>query len=190
MSEHLPPRPSCGARIKPGSPAPQVLITQDVLAAAVERLARDITRDYQGRVPLIIGILKGAFMFLADLVRHLDIPVEIDLVRLASYGSETVSSGAVRIVHALEMPVEGRDVLIVDDIVDTGRSLDHFTRYLWEQKPRSVRICTLLNKPSRREVDIQVDYVGISIPNKFIVGYGIDFNEQYRNLCDICVVED
>jgi hypoxanthine phosphoribosyltransferase len=190
MTEPTSPQPSYDLRVKPGSKVPRVLITRDELAAAVSRLAHDITRDYQGKVPLVIGILKGSFMFLADLVRLLDIPVEIDLVRLASYGAGTVSSGKVRMLHDLQMSVENRDILIVDDIVDTGLSLSHFVRYIHERKPASVRVCALLDKPSRREIDIPVDYVGIAIPDKFIVGYGIDCNEEYRNLCDICVVED
>lgn len=190
MTDKTTPQPSSDRRVKPGSKIPKVLITRDELATAVNRLAQEITRDYQDKVPLIIGILKGSFVFLADLIRLLDIPVEIDLVRLASYGSGTISSGKVRMVHGTEASVGGREVLVVDDIVDTGLSLDHFVRYLRERKPDSVRICALLDKPSRRKVDIHVDYVGITIPDKFIVGYGIDCNEEYRNLRDICVVED
>jgi len=168
----------------------KVLIARDELAREVRRLAQEITRDYHGKNPLIIGILKGSFVFLADLIRLLDFPVEIDLVRLSSYGSATVSSGKVKMVHGLETSVRDRHVVIVDDIVDTGLSLSHFAAYIQQQKPDSLRICTLLDKPSRRQVNINVDYVGIAIPDKFVVGYGIDCNEEYRNLCDVCVVEE
>lgn len=168
----------------------KVLVARDELSRAVQRLAQEITRDYHGKTPLIIGILKGSFVFLADLIRRLDFPVEIDLVRLSSYGSATVSSGQVKMVHGLETSVRHRHVIIVDDIVDTGLSLSHFAAYIQQQNPDSLRICTLLDKPSRRQIKINVDYVGLAIPDKFVVGYGIDCNEEYRNLCDICVVEE
>lgn len=190
MTDDCPPPP---AGPPPAGSAPRrlrVLIDQQTLAREVRRLAQEITRDYRGRHPLIIGILKGSFVFLADLIRYLDFPVTIDLVRLSSYGSETVSSGQVKMLHGLEIPVHNRDVLIVDDIVDTGRSLSHFADYVRHRAPASLKICTLLDKPSRRQVDIHVDYVGIAIPDQFVVGYGIDCDEQYRNLCDICVVEE
>lgn len=169
---------------------PKVLIPREELVFEVKRLAKEIGNDYQGKNPLIVGVLKGSFVFLADLVRLIDTPVEIDFVRLSSYGSEKVSSGKVRIVHGLESPVKDRDVIIVDDIVDTGLSINHFVKYVKRRKPASVKTCTLLDKPSRRKVGINIDYVGITVPDKFVVGYGIDCNEKYRNLCDICVVEE
>lgn len=189
MTDQAASEPLSQLRGRSGSRKLHVLITKEQLAAAVGRLAAEITRDFAGKRPLIIGILKGSFVFLADLVRLVDLPVQIDLVRLASYGSGTESSGHVTMTQTVELPVRDRDVLIVDDIVDTGLSLDHFVRHLQQFRPQSVRICTLLDKPSRRQVAIQVDYVGISIPDKFVVGYGLDCNEEYRNLGDICVVE-
>jgi len=169
---------------------PKVLIPREELMYEVKRLAQKIGNDYKGKNPLIIGVLKGSFIFLADLIRLIDMPVEVDFVRLSSYGSGKVSSGKVRMVHGLGTPVEGRDVIIVDDIVDTGLSISHFVKYIKKRKPASVKTCALLDKPSRRKVKIDVDYVGITVPDKFVVGYGIDCNEEYRNLCDICVVEE
>jgi hypoxanthine phosphoribosyltransferase len=186
MTDECPPQPPAG----PGPKKLNVLITREALAREVRRLAQEITRDYDGKHPLIIGVLKGSFVFLADLIRLLDFPVEIDLVRLSSYGAATVSSGKVKMVHGLETSVRGRHVVIVDDIVDTGLSLSHFAAYIQQQQPDSLSICTLLDKPSRRQVAVQVDYIGLAIPDKFVVGYGIDCNEEYRNLCDICVVEE
>ncbi|MEA1959189.1 MAG: hypoxanthine phosphoribosyltransferase [Chloroflexota bacterium] len=178
------------SRPDPGFKKPKVLITKDEIALEVKRLAGEINRDYKGKRPLLLGILKGSFIFLADLVRSLDTPVEVDFVRLASYGSAKVSSGRVRMVHGLRSNVKGRDVILVDDIVDTGLALSYLVNYVKKRKPASVKLCALLNKPSRREIDIDIDYLGITIPDKFVVGYGLDCNEEYRHLPDICVVED
>lgn len=169
---------------------PKVLIPREELHFEVRRLAQEIINDYKDKNPLIIGVLKGSFIFLADLIRLIDMPVEVDFVRLSSYGSSKVSSGKVNIVHGLETSVKNRDVIVVDDIVDTGLSISHFVKYVKRRKPASVKTCALLDKPSRRKVKIDIDYVGITVPDKFVVGYGIDCNEEYRNLCDICVVED
>jgi hypoxanthine phosphoribosyltransferase len=190
MTDECPPQQPRGPGALPGAKKLKVLVAREELSREVQRLAHEITRDYVGKHPLIIGVLKGSFVFLADLIRLLDFPVEIDLVRLSSYGAATVSSGKVKMVHGLETSVRNRHVVIVDDIVDTGLSLSHFATYVQQQQPDSLRICTLLDKPSRRQVPIHVDYVGLAIPDKFVVGYGIDCNEEYRNLCDICVVEE
>jgi hypoxanthine phosphoribosyltransferase len=180
----------CIPQTKPLYNKPRVLIPREEIAFEVRRMAQEINEDYKEKKPLIIGILKGSFVFLADLIRFLDIPVEIDFVQLSSYGSSTVSSGKVKIVHNLKAAVAGRDVIIVDDIVDTGLSISHFIKYLKKHKPNSVKTCALLDKPSRRKADISVDYVGMTVPDKFVVGYGVDCNEEYRQLPDICVVED
>jgi len=175
---------------EPAYKKPRVLIPKEEIFFEVRRLAQEISNDYKGKNPLIIGILKGSFVFLADLIRFLDIQAEIDFVRLSSYGSAKVSSGKVKMVHGLEASVEGRDVIVVDDIVDTGLSISHFIKYVKKRKPASVKTCALLDKPSRRKVEIAIDYVGITIPDRFVVGYGIDCNEEYRHLPDICIVEE
>jgi len=180
----------CITKSKLAYKKPKVLIPREEIFFEVRRLAQEINADYKETTPLIIGILKGSFVFLADLIRFLEIPAEIDFVQLSSYGSSTVSSGKVKIVHNLKASVEGRDVIIVDDIVDTGLSISHLIKYVKKRKPASVKTCALLDKPSRRKVDISVDYVGITVPDKFVVGYGIDYNERYRQLPDICIVED
>ena len=185
LMEPIPDTPQPETRIRP-----KVLIPREELMYEVKRLAQEIGNDYKGKNPLIIGVLKGSFIFLADLIRLIDMPVEVDFVRLSSYGSGKVSSGKVKMVHLLETPIKDRDVLIVDDIVDTGLSISHLVKYLKRRKPSSVKTCALLDKPSRRKVKIDIDYVGITVPDKFVVGYGIDCNEEYRNLCDICVVEE
>lgn len=169
---------------------PKVLITRQEISLEVMRLAKEINKDYRGKRPLLLGILKGSFVFLADIARHLDVPVEIDFVRLSSYGSQKVSSGKVRMVHGLRSPVAGRDIIVIDDIVDTGVAVSHLMKYLRRRSPASVKLCALLDKPSRRETAVEIDYLGITIPDKFVVGYGLDCNEEYRHLPDICVVED
>ena len=160
------------------------------IATEVERLAAEIDRDYQGRELLLIGVLKGSLLFLADLMRHLRAPVRIDFVRLASYGSEAHSSGLVELRKDLEMPVGGRDVLIVEDIVDSGHTLEFLYTRLQLRKPRSLRICTLIDKRRRREVPIEADYVGFSLEDGFLVGYGLDYDELYRNLPGIYLLRD
>jgi hypoxanthine phosphoribosyltransferase len=180
----------CSPETEPAYNKPKVLIPREEIFFEVRRLAQEINNDYKGKNPLIIGILKGSFVFLADLIRLLDIQAELDFVRLSSYGSAKVSSGKVKMVHGLQASVAGRDVIVVDDVVDTGLSISHFVKYVKKRKPASVKTCTLLDKPSRRKVEIFIDYVGITIPDKFVVGYGIDCNEKYRHLADICVVEE
>jgi len=169
---------------------PKLLISREEVAKAVARLAGEIDRDYRGKHPLLIGILKGSFVFMADLVRQLDLPLEVDFVKLHSYGAGKETSGKVRIVQGLRTLVKARDVLVVEDIVDTGVTISFLLDYLKKKKPASLKLCALLDKPSRRRVPVSIDYLGFTVPDKFIVGYGIDFSEQFRYLPDVCFVED
>jgi len=171
------------------SSQPKVLITQDEIRQAVAKLASEIRRDYQGKQPLLIGILKGSFVFMADLVRELGLPVEVDFVKLSSYGSGKETSGKVKVVQSLKAPIKDRDVLVVEDIVDTGLTVSFLMNYLRKKKPASLKLCALTDKPSRHEVPVAIDYLGFTVPNKFIVGYGIDWNEQFRYLKDICYMD-
>ena len=171
------------------SPKLKKLIKSQEIDSAVQRLASELSRDYRGKNPLLIGILKGSFIFMADLVRRLDMPLEVDFVRLSSYGSGTESSGRIKILGRLNKPVEGRHVIVVEDIIDTGLTTAYFLRYIKRHKPASAALCALTEKPSRRRVDVKIGYLGFTVPNKFIVGYGIDYNEKYRNLPDICCIE-
>lgn len=171
------------------SSQPRVLIPQDKIRQAVAKLAAEIRRDYQGKQPLLIGILKGSFVFMADLVRELGLPVEVDFVKLSSYGSGTETSGKVKVVQGLKTPIKGRDVLVVEDIVDTGLTVSFLMDYLRKKKPASLRLCALTDKPSRHEVPVTIDYLGFTVPDKFIVGYGIDWNEKFRHLRDICCID-
>lgn len=169
----------------------KVLIPEDALQARIVELAGEINAAYTDEDrPLLVCVLKGAFMFLADLTRHLEIRHEIDFMETSSYGAGTVSSGVVRILLDLERNIEGRHVLIVEDIIDTGRTLDYITRNLRTRNPASLRICTLLSKPARRVIDIPIDFVGFEIPDEFVVGYGLDYAEIYRNLPFIGVLEE
>jgi hypoxanthine phosphoribosyltransferase len=163
----------------------KILYPRQEIEAAVTRLAAEITREYQARNPLILGVLKGSFVFMSDLVRRLEFPLETDFVLLSSYGRGTHSSGKIKIAQDLKTPVKGRDVLVVEDIVDTGNSLAFLTEYMHKKNPESLRFCCLLDKPSRRQAPVTVDYRGFVVPDKFVVGYGMDYAEQYRNLPDI-----
>ncbi len=165
-----------------------LLIPADEIASIVRKLGEQISQDYSGKELILVCILKGAFMFLSDLIRHLRIPIKIDFVRLASYGSGMTTSGWIEITKDIEIPIEGKDVLIIEDIVDSGRTLQFLKERLELSRPRSVKICTLLDKKARREVKIDADYVGKEVENVFVVGYGIDFNESYRNLSEIYYV--
>jgi hypoxanthine phosphoribosyltransferase len=171
------------------SPQPRALIPQDKIRQAVAKLAAEIRQDYQGKQPLLIGILKGSFVFMADLVRELGLPVEVDFVKLSSYGSGKETSGKVKVVQGLKTPIKGRDVLVVEDIVDTGLTISFLMDYLRNKKPASLRLCALTDKPSRHEVPVTIDYLGFTVPDKFIVGYGIDWNEKFRHLRDICCID-
>jgi len=169
----------------------KVLYSRQEIEAAVTRLAAEITRDYRERNPLVVGVLKGCFVFMSDLVRRLEFPLETDFVQLSSYGRGTDSSGKIKIALDLKTPVSDRDVLVVEDIVDTGNSLAFLTEYLQQKsKPASIKFCCLLDKPSRRQVPVPVDYRGFVVPDKFVVGYGMDYAEQYRNLQDICMLSE
>lgn len=169
---------------------PVVLITKEEIHREVFRLAQEISIDYQGKNPLLLGILKGSFVFMADLVRLLEIPVEIEFVTLSSYGSAKVNSGKIKFVKGVRSPMKGRDILIIEDIVDSGLSISHLLGYLNKKKPASVKLCALLDKPARRKIAVPIDYLGITLPDRFVVGYGLDLDEKFRNLPDICTVED
>lgn len=171
------------------SQQPKVLITHDQIKQAITKLAAEIRRDYQEKPPLLLGILKGSFVFMADLVRELGLPVEVDFVKVSSYGAGMETSGKVRIMHGPKTKVKGKDVLIVEDIVDTGLTISSLINYLQKKGPASIRLCTLTDKPSRHEVPVTIDYLGFTVPNKFIVGYGIDWNEKFRYLPDICFID-
>jgi hypoxanthine phosphoribosyltransferase len=172
------------------SPQLKILISHEEIAEAVDRLAREIERDYQGKQPLLIGVLKGSFVFMADLIRQIDLPLELDFIRLASYGAGRESSGKVEVVQWPQMPISNRNVLVIEDIVDTGTTISFLLSYLKKKKPASLKLCALTDKPSRRRVPVPVDYLGLTVPDKFIVGYGLDCAEKYRNLPDICVQGD
>jgi hypoxanthine phosphoribosyltransferase len=160
----------------------EILVQADELQHRIKEMAAEVSRDYKDKDLLLIGVLKGAVFFLADLMRHLDIPCEVDFMAVASYGSSTDSSGVVRILKDLDAPLEGRDVLIVEDIVDSGLTLQYLMRTLEARGPRSLEVCALLTKPERRKVDMPARYVGFEIPDKFAIGYGLDYAERYRNL--------
>jgi len=170
-------------------PSMKLLYPRAEIADQVRRLAEEISGDYSDREILLIGVLKGSFLFFADLVRAITSPTVIDFVRLASYGSETQSSGIVEMRKDLELPITGRDVIIVEDIIDSGLTLETLYHMLQLRGPRSLKICTLIDKRARREASIEADYVGISMDDGFIVGYGLDYDERYRNLPDIYLVE-
>ena len=168
----------------------KILISENTIQERVAELGRQISRDYDGRIPFLVAVLKGAYVFLADLCRNLDVPHEVHFMAISSYGGRaTQSSGVVRILMDLPASPEGREVLIVEDIVDSGRTLDYILRNLRTRNPADVRVCTLLSKPSRREIEVPLDYVGFEIPDEFVLGYGLDFDEHYRNLPFIGVLK-
>ncbi|PDH56200.1 MAG: hypoxanthine phosphoribosyltransferase [SAR116 cluster bacterium MED-G06] len=166
-----------------------ILITETEIAARTTQLARLISEHYTDTKQLVVvGLLRGSFVFIADLVRRLDLPVEVDFMTVSSYGNSMESSRQVRIIQDLETPIKGRDVLIVEDIIDTGHTLSQVYDILETREPHSLRVCALLNKPSRREVEVDIDWVGFDIPDEFVIGYGIDFAQQGRNLPHIGIV--
>lgn len=167
-----------------------VLFSQAQIETRVRELARDISRDYEGRELIVIGVLKGAFIFMADLIRCLRVPCVIDFARLASYGAGSSSAGKVVLTKDIETSIRGRDVLIVEDIVDTGITLSYLMNWFRERDPRSLRVCALLDKRARRKVVFEADYVGFAIDDGFVVGYGLDFNEKARFLPDIYVIQE
>jgi hypoxanthine phosphoribosyltransferase len=175
----------------PGDPAiGEILVEPDDLSARVRELGAEVSRDYEGRDLLLVGVLKGAVFFLSDLMRHITGPCEVDFMAVASYGSSTDSSGVVRILKDLDIPIEGREVLIVEDIVDSGLTLSYLLRTLNARNPASLEVCALLTKPERRKVDLPIRYVGFEIPNRFAIGYGLDHAERYRNLPFVAVLAD
>ncbi|NLM12595.1 MAG: hypoxanthine phosphoribosyltransferase [Epulopiscium sp.] len=160
----------------------EILFTEEEIAEKVKELGQQISKDYHGEDLTVVGILKGSNIFMGDLIRKIDIPLSIDFMVVSSYGQSTESSGVVKVLKDLEYSIEGKNILIVEDIIDTGLTLDYLKENLLRRKPKSLKICTLLDKPTRRKVDLKVDYIGFEIPDAFIVGYGIDYAEKYRNL--------
>src|SRR5215210_5457536 len=167
-----------------------ILVQGDELAHRVRELADEISRDYVGRDLFLVGVLKGAVFFLSDLMRQLETPCEVDFMAVSSYGSSTDSSGVVRILKDLDAPIEGREVLIVEDIVDSGLTLSYLLRTLRARNPASLEVCALLTKPERRKVELPIKYVGFEIPNRFAIGYGLDHGERFRNLPYVAVLQE
>jgi hypoxanthine phosphoribosyltransferase len=168
----------------------EILVQADQLKERVRSLGEEITAEYEGRDLLLVGVLKGAVFFLADLMRHIELPCEVDFMAVASYGSATDSSGVVRIIKDLDIPIEGRNVLIVEDIVDSGLTLQYLMRNLGARNPRSLEVCALLTKPERRKVELPIRFVGFEIPNRFAIGYGLDVGERFRNLPYVAALAD
>jgi hypoxanthine phosphoribosyltransferase len=160
----------------------EVLLDEDTLLKRIKELGTKITEDYNGKDLVVVGILKGAVIFMSELVKNIKLPITIDFMAVSSYGKSTISTGEVRIIKDLDFSVEGKDILIVEDIIDTGLTLNYLTDILKKRGANDVRICTLLDKPERRTVGVHVDYLGFEIPDEFVVGYGLDYSEQYRNL--------
>lgn len=166
----------------------KVLLSSEQISRKVEELAGTISRDYRDKKLLLVCVLKGAVIFASDLMRRLQVPVEIDFIAVSSYGADTASSGVVRIMKDLEQSIQGKDVLVVEDIVDTGLTLNYLRGNLLSRQPDSLKVVTLLDKPGRRRVEFNPDYCGFEIPDHFVVGYGLDYHENYRQLADICVL--
>jgi hypoxanthine phosphoribosyltransferase len=172
----------------------RLYLTSEQISEVVQKLAKEISAAYteeisKGTDLIVIVTLKGALFFAADLLRHLDIPVQVDFIRVASYGKETKSGGTVKLLRDLETDPTGRHVLILDEIVDSGRTIDFLVKKVWAASPKSLKVCALLDKPSRREVDVNVDFTGLAVEDKFLVGYGLDFEERYRNLPSVYYFE-
>jgi hypoxanthine phosphoribosyltransferase len=168
----------------------KIVITREEIAKRIDELAAEIKRDYKGKNPLLIGVLKGSFVFLSDLVRAMNIPVEVDFIRVSSYGAGKESSGKIKLVKDVETPIKDRHILVVEDIVDRGLTVRFLLDYLSFRKPASLKLCALFDKPSRRKVEVPIDYRGFTIPDAFVVGYGLDYSEQYRYLPDLCILEE
>jgi hypoxanthine phosphoribosyltransferase len=168
----------------------EVLIDEETLQTRIRDLGQELSSDYTGRELLLVGVLKGAVFFMADLMRSLTVPCEIDFMAISSYGASTDSSGVVRILKDLDINIEGRHVLVVEDIIDSGLTLSYLMRNLESREPATLEICALLTKPDRREIEVPVRYVGFEIPNRFVIGYGLDFGERYRNLPYVAVLSD
>ncbi|HXK58453.1 MAG TPA: hypoxanthine phosphoribosyltransferase [Acidobacteriota bacterium] len=168
---------------------PSVLIDTRRLRRRVRALGAEITRDYRDRNPLFVGVLRGAAVFLSDLIRHVDLKIEVDFIAMSSYGSATESTGQVQLLKDLESSIAGVDVILVEDIVDTGLTLNYLIGNLQSRNPASLRVCALLSKPSRRRLQVTIDYLGFEVPDRFVVGYGLDYNQQFRNLTYIGMLE-
>ena len=168
----------------------EILIDEATLQARIADLGVEVSEDYRGRDPLLVGVLKGAVFFMADLMRAIDIPCEVDFMAVSSYGAGVDSSGVVRILKDLDVSIEGRNVLVVEDIVDSGLTLSYLLRTLEARQPASLEVCALMTKPERRESEVECRYVGFDIPNRFVIGYGLDFAERYRNLPYVGVLRD
>jgi hypoxanthine phosphoribosyltransferase len=168
----------------------ETLVSKEDLQRRVAELGQELSRDYEGRDLFMVGVLKGAVLFLADLMRHIDVPCEIDFMAVSSYGSQTDSSGVVRILKDLDAPIEGRHVLIVEDIIDSGLTLQYLMRNLNSRRPASLEVCSLLTKPERLRVDLSPRYIGFEIPNRFAIGYGLDHAQRYRNLDYVAALAD
>ncbi len=166
----------------------KILVTREEIAQAVKALGKRITEDYQGKSPVVIGILKGAVVFYSDLIREIDLPLQTEFMSVSSYGNATHTTGVVKVNLDLKLDIAGRDLLIVEDIVDSGMTLHYLKQHLADRGAASIRICTLLDKPARRRVDLKADYFCFTIPDEFVVGYGLDYAEKYRNLPDIGVL--
>jgi hypoxanthine phosphoribosyltransferase len=168
----------------------EILIEEPALQARIAELGEEISHDYAGKDLLLVGVLKGAVFFMADLMRSLTVPCEVDFMAISSYGDSSDSSGVVRILKDLDIPLQGRDVLVVEDIIDSGLTLSYLMRNLRAREPESLEVCALLTKPERREIEVPVRYVGFEIPNRFVVGYGLDYAERYRNLRYVGVLNE
>lgn len=166
-----------------------ILVSKEALQKRISELASQLDKDYENSNPLLICILKGSVFFTADLLKAMSIPCEMEFMAVSSYGSDTQTSGEVKMIKDLSVPIENRDVIIIEDIIDTGNTLSYLKRLLLQRKPKSVKICTLLDKPDRRKVDLSADYVGFVIPDEFAVGYGLDYNEKYRTFDEVYVLK-
>jgi hypoxanthine phosphoribosyltransferase len=166
----------------------RVLVSKEEIQTAVERLGRQITQDYQGKDLFVIGVLKGGFMFMADLVRAIDLPIQLDFIAVSSYGSATKTSSVVRMIKDIDKSLDGKHLLIVEDIIDSGVTLKYLKEMFATRGPLSIKICTIFDKPSRRKVEMVGDYVGVEIPDEYVIGYGLDYDGTYRNLPDLCVL--
>lgn len=165
------------------------IVTQEEMRARIRELGKQITADYTGRDLVLVGVLKGAYAFYADLARAIRIPIRVDFLMVTSYGSRAKTSGKVKIVTELTEDIKGKDVLLVEDIVDSGLTVQYLVKALGKKKPRSIKVCALLSKPERRTIDVAIDYVGFEIPNKYVVGYGLDYQQKYRNLPYLAVLD-
>ena len=165
------------------------IVTQEEMRARIKELGKQISNDYTGKDLVLVGVLKGAYAFYADLARAIRIPMRVDFLIVTSYGSQSKTSGKVKVITELTEDIKGKDVLLVEDIVDSGLTVQYLTKTLAKQKPRSVKVCTLLSKPERRTIDVPLDYIGFKIPNKYVVGYGLDYQQKYRNLPYLAVLD-